>query len=98
MTYRDVDYDELGLVVELDGRLFHDSATRRDADLDRDLDAAVAGRSSVRLSWGQVLDRPCRTAGRIADLLQARGWAGAAVRCGPDCPLPASSGNLRVAR
>ena len=98
VTYRDVDYDELGLVVELDGRLFHDSATRRDADLDRDLDAAVAGRASVRLSWGQVLDRPCRTAGRISDLLQARGWAGTAVPCGPGCRLPGSSGNLRLAR
>jgi hypothetical protein len=98
VTYRDVDYDDLGLVVELDGRLFHDSATRRDHDLDRDLDAAVAGRTSVRLSWGQVLERPCRTAGRISDLLQARGWAGAPVRCGPDCRLPASSGNLRLAR
>lgn len=40
---RDVAYRDQGWYVELDGRLFHDTAERRDADLDRDLDAAVSG-------------------------------------------------------
>ncbi|MCW2780409.1 MAG: hypothetical protein JWR35_858 [Marmoricola sp.] len=84
--YRDVEYAG-GLVVELDGRLFHDSAAHRDRDFDRDLDAAVDGRNTVRLSWGQVFDRPCWTAGRISRLLQARGWRGAPRPCGPECRL-----------
>jgi hypothetical protein len=81
----DVDYAPLPLVVELDGRLFHDSALQRDRDLDRDLDVAVGGRRCVRLGWGQVFSRPCRTAARIAALLAAGGWSGAAQRCGPAC-------------
>jgi hypothetical protein len=84
-VWRDVDYDPLPLRVELDGRLFHDSAQQHDRDLDRDLDSAVDGRLSVRLGWGQVFDRPCRTAERVAALLRQAGWGGEPVRCGPDC-------------
>ena len=84
VVHRDVEYDG-GLVVELDGRLFHDTAAQRDLDFDRDLDAAVAGKQSVRLSYGQVFDRGCRTAARIALLLRAHGWSGRLDRC-PDCP------------
>lgn len=67
-VYRDVLY-EGGLVVELDGRLFHDTSAQRDKDLDRDLDAAVAGKDSVRLGWGQVFARSCWTASRVGRLL-----------------------------
>lgn len=84
-TLRDIDYPEFGLVVELDGRLFHDSAASRAADLERDLDSAVAERRrTVRLGWGQVVDRPCATAGKVAALLAAGGWAGQLLPC-PDC-------------
>jgi hypothetical protein len=84
---RDVDYDPLPLVVELDGRLFHDSASQRDRDLDRDLDAAVDGRSTVRLGWGQVFERPCHTAARISALLIRAGWTDRPRRCGPACSI-----------
>ncbi|MEP9362551.1 type IV toxin-antitoxin system AbiEi family antitoxin domain-containing protein [Nocardioides sp. CN2-186] len=85
LTLRDVDYAELGVVVELDGRLFHDSATRRDRDMDRDLDSTAAdGSLTIRLSWGQVFDRPCRTASRLALVLQGRGWLGSLAHC-PEC-------------
>lgn len=82
--YRDVEYEPFALIVELDGRLFHDTATARDRDLDRDLDAAVDGRDTVRLGWGQVVGRPCATAPRIGKLLRARGWAGTPTTC-PAC-------------
>lgn len=82
-VYRDVEY-ACGLVVELDGRLFHDSATQRDRDFDRDLDAAVLGKDTRRISWGQVFDRPCRTAERIAVLLRQHGWQGTPHPC-PEC-------------
>ena len=85
--YRDVLYPEYGQAFELDSPLFHDSADARDADLDRDLDAAVEKLGTVRLGWGQVFGRPCRTASRIAVLLRRRGWTGTPRPCGPDCDL-----------
>ncbi len=48
-TYRDVEYPTFRTVVELDSRLFHDSAAARDRDLDRDLDPAVTAR--LRSGW-----------------------------------------------
>jgi len=91
VVYRDVEY-HLGLVVELDGRLFHDTTTQRDADLDRDLVTAVAGKDSVRLSYGQVFDRPCWTAAHIGSLLQDRGWRGAPQPCSSHCGAVALTG------
>jgi hypothetical protein len=87
--YRDVDYPAFGLVVELDGRMFHDTAPGRDRDLERDLDAAVDGRTTIRLGWGQVFDRSCRTAVRVAAVLRTLGWTGVPRPCGPDCPIEA---------
>ncbi|MGI8646131.1 MAG: hypothetical protein ACR2JD_07420 [Nocardioides sp.] len=84
LVYRDHEYD-VGLVVELDGRLFHDSARQRDRDLERDLDAALDGKDTRRLGWGQVFDRPCSTAGKVARLLCVRGWPGRPHGCAPDC-------------
>ena len=85
VVYRDTEHAD-GLIVELDGRLFHDTATQRDADLERDLDAAVDGKDTVRLGWGQVFDRTCQTAAKVAVLHQARGWLGKPSSCGlTDC-------------
>lgn len=85
---RDVEYLDLGQVVELDGRLFHDSAQQRDVDLDRDLVAAVDREHAVRLGWGQVFDRSCRTAGRVGSLLRHRGWPGPVLACSSACEAP----------
>lgn len=84
-VYRDVDYPEHDVYVELDGRAFHSVARDRDRDLDRDVEAAVAGRVTLRLGWGQVFGGACRTSARIARLLAARGWDGCPERC-PACP------------
>ena len=86
--FRDVEYPDAGLIVELDGRLHHDSATARDADMERDLDAAVyASKRSIRLGWGQTVDRACRTAGKVALVLSDLGWTGTPTRCGADCSM-----------
>ena len=84
VIYRDAVYGTFDL--ELDGRLWHDTAEARDRDFERDLDGAVDGRSAVRLSWGQVFDRSCSTAAKVSALLVARGWP-AGQPCGPGCAL-----------
>lgn len=86
IVYRDALHAAHALVVELDGRAFHDDPVSRDADAERDLVAAVeSDLQSVRLTYGQVLDHPCRTAARIAALLERRGWLGPFRAC-PRCP------------
>lgn len=86
IVYRDTEYLG-GWVVELDGRLFHDDARAWDVAHERDLDAAVAARTTLRLSYGQVFDRPCATAGRVALLLRRTGWTGVARPCNQGCAL-----------
>lgn len=83
--FRDVEYPRFRLVVELDGRLFHDGARSRRRDLRRDLAAATEGKQTVRLGWGQVFGDPCETARQIAQLLHVRGWRGCVQPC-PSCP------------
>lgn len=83
--YRDVEYHDHAVLVELDGRTFHEAPAQRDGDLDRDLDALVSGRVTLRLGWGQVVGRPCATAARVGAVLQARGWGSPVRRCGPGC-------------
>lgn len=87
-VYQDVRY-AVGVVVELDGRLFHDTTAQRDKDFDRDLEAAADGLVTRRVSWGQVFDRPCWTASRIEVLLRRAGWTGRARPCAPACSVRA---------
>lgn len=89
IVYRDAAVD--GLVVELDGRLHHGTTAARDRDMERDLDAALDGLATVRLSYGQVVDRSCATALKLAGLLRRRGWDGAARPCGSGCPVGAAA-------
>lgn len=86
VVYRDAAYGDTAL-VELDGWTFHSSAADRDADLERDLDAAGAGAATVRLGWGQVFGRPCTTAAKVGAFLEARGVDVALRPCGPGCAV-----------
>jgi hypothetical protein len=85
LVYRDADYGPL--LVELDGRLFHDTARARDRDLERDLDAAVDRRGSIRLGWGQVFERPCSTAAKLAVVMRRHGIDVRPRACSPSCTL-----------
>jgi hypothetical protein len=76
-VYRDVELKELGMYIELDGRLFHTSAADRDRDLERDLDAAVErDATTLRLGFGQVYKRSCATARKVAVVMTRHGWTG----------------------
>ncbi|QRY62491.1 type IV toxin-antitoxin system AbiEi family antitoxin domain-containing protein [Gordonia sp. PDNC005] len=86
---RDAVYADWGLIVELDGRLFHDTADARDRDLERDLDAAVEeDLRTIRVGYGQVFDRACETAIKIAKILRRLGWTGELTPCrAAECPI-----------
>ncbi|QIK68068.1 type IV toxin-antitoxin system AbiEi family antitoxin domain-containing protein [Nocardioides sp. HDW12B] len=91
VVYRDVLYLLAGrlLVLELDGRGFHQSARQRDRDLERDLLARIEhGAETARLGWGQCAGRPCRTAGMVGVLLRRMGWTGRVHGCRPGCEAP----------
>jgi hypothetical protein len=82
--YDDVRYAPFGVLVELDGRLGH-VADGRLRDLRRDNAAAESGELVLRYGWADVTGRPCVVAAQVANVLQARGWAGRPDRC-PRCP------------
>lgn len=85
-TDQDVRYEEYGVVVEPDGRAFHDSPEARDVDARRDLaERAVSEAVTLRVTYGLVFNDACRTARWIATILQRRGWDGVLQRC-PRCP------------
>ena len=70
-TAQDVQYGEYGVIVELDGRAYHASAQARDRDARRDLaELAVNDIVTVRVTYGLVFHEACRTAARIATILQ----------------------------
>jgi len=84
-TFQDVLYRGQGVVVELDGRAFHDAPRDRDRDALRDL--AELSRSDLvttRVTYGLVFGDACRTAVLIGDLLRRRGWTGRPRSC-PKC-------------
>jgi len=82
---RDVLHEELGLVLELDGRAWHDTAQAREDDGWRDLGAARDGLLILRLGWPHAHERPCRTAAELGVVMQARGWTGTPRPCRPGC-------------
>lgn len=85
-TDQDVRYEEYGVIVEPDGRAFHDSPEARDVDARRDLaERAVSDALTLRVTYGLVFNDACRTARWIGQILQRRGWQGEIRSC-PRCP------------
>lgn len=81
-TYRDVSYEGPGVVVELDGRAFHDGPRARDDDARRDIaEAATGGAVTLRVTYGLVFGDACRTAAWIGAVLRRRGWTGRPTPC-----------------
>lgn len=86
--FRDVEYAEFGVVVELDGALGHDTWRAQARDADRALDdLAATGTVTARLRWHQVFETPCRTARSIAKVLATRGWTSLPTSCDDDCVI-----------
>ncbi|MFV9632589.1 hypothetical protein [Mycobacterium neumannii] len=92
-TFQDVRYKRQGVVVELDGRAFHQSPRDRDRDALRDL--AELSRSdlvTIRVTYGLVFGGACRTALLIGGLLRRRGWTGRPRSCSACRPAIALTG------
>jgi hypothetical protein len=84
--YRDRCYGEYGLVVELDGKRFHDEEDgARDRDRRRDNDATVTTWATLRYGWDDVTRTPCETAAQLFAALRARGYRGALKPCSAAC-------------
>ena len=84
-AYRDVHYRPYGVIVELDGRPFHDTSLARDQDAWRDLEAKVGEEATtIRLTYGLVFRNGCRTIRQVATLLERQGWTGTFTSC-PEC-------------
>lgn len=84
--YRDGEFAEFGLVVELDGIAHHTGSQARGRDSVRDLETlAQSNEATARLTHVQVFREACRTAQLIGRILQRRGWPGTVLRC-PRCP------------
>jgi hypothetical protein len=83
--WRDVEYEDWGFLVELDGRLGHTATRDRNRDLDQDLDAlATQDLPTVRLGYHQVFGTGCRTAVKLGAVLNRLGWSGEVTAC-PKC-------------
>ncbi|GAA3192261.1 DUF559 domain-containing protein [Dactylosporangium siamense] len=83
-AYRDVEYDEYRLIVELDGQAAHLDPRR---DRHRDNAATIQGWSTLRFGWADVNTRPCETATVVTAALHQAGWTGTPTRCGT-CRIP----------
>jgi very-short-patch-repair endonuclease len=79
--HRDSAYDDVKVVVEVDGRLGHEGWAAQAVDRRRDIDGATTGWLTVRPTWLDVAHAPCRLAADLDAILRGRGWAGRAVPC-----------------
>ena len=89
---RDVECEELRVVVEIDGRLNHDGWKARRRDGRRDRKSLVEGRLTVRAYWTDLVPSPCDLAADVASILQDRGWSSRPRRCRRrDCVIERAS-------
>jgi hypothetical protein len=82
----DVDYDEYGVLVELDGAAYH-GAEQSANDRSRDRAAAARGKVTLRFGWHETAFAPCEAASEVAAVLTTRGWKGALRPCPKCTPL-----------
>jgi hypothetical protein len=84
---RDVEYEDFGLVVEVDGRMGHQAWASRQKDGRRDRTTLVSGRVTVRCFWVDLVPTACALAMDVGAILQSRGWTGQVRPCGPGCAV-----------
>lgn len=73
-------YEAYGVLVELDGRAFHQGLPAS-LDMDRDNFHQLQGVVTLRFGWRQVSGEPCRVARQVGAALSLRGWPGTLSPC-----------------
>ncbi|GAB3812027.1 hypothetical protein GCM10028820_04260 [Tessaracoccus terricola] len=81
--FTDVGYEEYGVLVELDGRAFHEGLAAHD-DMARDNGNLLNGNRTFRYGMRAVAGTPCRVAGEVGTGLRQGGWRGQRHSC-PRC-------------
>lgn len=81
---RDLENQEFGVIVEVDGALWHSGAAFQ-VDRTRDRQAAAEGKVTVRVTWADSVSRPCVVARDLALTMRHRGWRGSPRPCGARC-------------
>ncbi|WP_034800590.1 type IV toxin-antitoxin system AbiEi family antitoxin domain-containing protein [Intrasporangium oryzae] len=87
-TRRDNAYDEVKVVVEIDGRAGHAGWRAQQRDGHRDRRSAAESWLTVRGYWSDVHDTPCSFARELEAIFRSRGWRGRGRRCRrPGCDV-----------
>jgi hypothetical protein len=95
---RDRAYTEYRLIVELDGKQYHDE-DRRGEDQGRDNHAAATGNATIRYAWHDVTLGACESAAQLYAALRQRGYQGPITSCSPGCrAVPQFDGPARPPR
>lgn len=81
--FTDVGYEEYGVLVELDGRAYHEGLAAH-SDMNRDNGNLLNGNRIFRYGMLAVAGSPCRVAGEVGVALRQGGWPGKRLRC-PRC-------------
>ena len=78
---RDVKYDRYAVLVELDGRRWHDGVEAAFRDMNRDNLHALLDELTMRFGWFAVSSRPCLVAFQVYRALARRGYTEPFLRC-----------------
>jgi hypothetical protein len=73
-------YEEFRVLLELDGRRYHDGE-RRFRDWGRDNLSSEDGWLTLRYGWRDTVVESCETAGNLVRVLRRRGYDGELARC-----------------
>ncbi len=84
----DVWYEEYRLIIELDGRAYHDGVAAWN-DLDRDNQHRLKAHLTLRYTWTPVAVHPCQVMREVVTALHQRGWTGRPHPCPRCAPRPA---------
>ncbi len=85
---RDNAYEEVKVIVEVDGRAGHAGWRAQQRDGRRDRETAGTGRLTVRAFWPDVHGGQCRFALELEEIFRRRGWTGRVSPCHrPDCAV-----------
>lgn len=82
--------EQLGIIVEVDGRLWH-AGDRFHSDRRRDRRAAANGVVTVRATWLDIDQEPCALARDLWAICRRRGWTEPIRPCGPRCTALAAA-------